>query len=61
MSRREYIFPNIVNEVIRIMGHVVQQHILTDFKSTMQISLIVENASNIYNNEHINISIRWVD
>ena len=61
LCRREYISPEIVNELIKIMGQTVLRQILAEIKSTMFFSLIADEASDISHNEYINISIRWVD
>ena len=61
LCRREYISPEIVNELIKIMGEAVLRQILAEIKSTMWFSLIADEASDISHQEYINISIRWVD
>ena len=61
LHRKEYISPEIVNELIMMMGQAVLRQILAEIKSTLWFSLIADEASDISHNEYINISIRWVD
>ena len=61
LLRREYISPEIVNELIMFMGQTVLPQILTEIKSTLWYSIIADEASDISHNEHMNLAIRWVD
>ena len=61
LCRREYISPEIVNELIKLMGQAVLRQVLAEIKSTMWFSLIEDEASDISHNEYMNISVRWVD
>ena len=61
LRRKEYISPEIVNELIMIMGQTVLRQILAEIKSTLWYSLIADEASDISHNEQTNIAIRWVD
>jgi hypothetical protein len=58
LDRSQYISPEIVNELIKIMDQTVLRQILVEIKSTMCFSLIADEASDISHND---ISIRWVD
>ena len=61
LCRREYISPEIVNELIKLMGQAVLRQVLAEIKSTMWFSLIADEASDSSHNEYMNISVRWVD
>ena len=61
LHKKEYTFPEIVNELITIMGQACYNRFWQRFKSTLWFSLIADEASDISHNEYINISIRWVD
>lgn len=61
LSKKEYISPDIVNELIKIMGQTVLRSILAQIRSSMWFSLIADEASDISKNEHMCISIRWVN
>ena len=61
LLKKEYISPEIVNELISIMGQTVLRQILSEIRSTMWFSLIADEASDISHHEHVSISIRWVD
>ena len=60
LKKKEYISPEIINELITIMGQAVLRQILANIKSTPWLSLIADEASDISHHENINISIRWV-
>ena len=61
LHKREYISPEIVNELIAIMGNTVLRQVLALIKSALWYSLIADEATDISHNEQISISIRWVD
>ena len=61
LHKREYISPEIVNELIAIMGNTVLRQVLALIKSALWYSLIADEATDISHNEQISISIQWVD
>ena len=61
LHMREYISPEMVNELIAIMGNTVLRQVLALIKSALWYSLIANEATDISHNEQISISIRWVD
>ena len=61
LKKREYISPDIVNEIIVLMGQNVLRTILAQIKTSMWFALIADEASDISHNEHMCISIRWVN
>lgn len=61
LRKKEYISPDIVNELIMMMGQAVLRQILKDVREALWFSLIADEASDISHNEHLSISIRWVE
>ena len=61
LRKKEYISPEIVNELIMMMGQAVLRQLLKDVRSALWFSLIADEASDISHSEHLSISIRWVD
>lgn len=57
LQKREYISPEIVNEIITIMGQTVLRQILADIKGGMWFSLIADEATDISRNEQMCISV----
>ena len=53
--------PEIINEVIMMMGQAVLRDILTEIKRSYWFALIADEASNLSHNEHLSLSIRWID
>ena len=58
LTNKEYISPDIVNEIIVLMGQTVLRNILAQIKTSMWFALIADEASDISKNEHMCISIR---
>ena len=61
LCQREYISPEIINEVIMMMGQAVLREILTEIKRSYWFALIDDEASDLSHNEHLSLSIRWID
>ncbi|MCG8624098.1 MAG: DUF4371 domain-containing protein [Proteobacteria bacterium] len=61
LNMKEYISPNIVNEVIVVMGQTVLRSIIAQIKTSMWFALIADEVLDISRNEHMCISIRWVN
>ena len=62
LSNREYVSPEIVNELIKIMGNSVLRGILSNIKSNSSFfSIIADEATDVSRNEQMSLSIRWVD
>ena len=61
LHKREYISPEIINEIISIMGQSVLREILSEIKSSLWFSVIADEATDICNNEQMSISICYVD
>ena len=61
LNKKEYISPDIVNEIIVLMGQTVLRSIIAQIKTSVWFALIADEASDISRNEHMCISIRWVN
>ena len=54
LRRREYISPDIVNELIKIMGQCVLRKLLTEIRASLWYSILVdEDISDISHNEQM--------
>lgn len=61
LRRREYISPDIVNELITIMGQSVLRELLTEIRASLWFSILADEATDVSHNEQMSLSIRWVD
>lgn len=61
LKQKEYISPEIVNEIITIMGRSVLRTILAKINAAFWFSVIADEAADISNEEQMSVSIRWVD
>lgn len=61
LNRKEYISPEIVNEIIAAMGQCVLRNILADVSAALWYSIIVDKATDVSHNEQMSLSVRWVD
>ena len=61
LRHREYISPEIVNEVIMTMGHSVLRQLLSEIKSCFWFSILADEATDISHHEQMSLSILWVD
>lgn len=61
LHKREYISPEIINEIIKLMGQSVLQKILASIKMAQWFSILADEATDVSHNEQISLSIRWVD
>ena len=59
--KKEYTSPEILNEIITIMGQSVLQKLLTRIQSCLWFSIIVDEATDISRNEQMSLSILWVE
>ena len=60
LSKREYTSPDIVNELITIMGQCVLRNFLARVKEAMWYAIIADEATDVSQNEVMCISVRWV-
>ena len=61
LRQKDYISPEIVNEVIKIMGQCVLRKILADIRTSLWYAIIADEATDVCHNEQMSLSIRWVD
>lgn len=61
LQRREYISPEIVNEIIMIMDQSLLRQLLSEIKGSMWFSILADEATDISHHEQMSLSIRWVD
>ena len=61
LKRKEYISPEIVNEIITAMGQQVLRTILSEVRVSLWYSVIVDEATDVCHNEQMSFSVRWVD
>ena len=61
LRRREYISPDIINEIIATMGQTVLRQLLVEIRSSLWFSILADEATDISHHEQMSLSIRWVD
>ena len=61
LVKKQYISPEIINEVITSMGQCVLCKILAEVCTSLWYSIIVDEATDIVHNEQMSVSVRWVD
>ena len=61
LRKKEYISPEIVNEIIMMMGQSVLRQLLSEIKSSLWFSILADEATDISHHEQMSLSIRWVD
>ena len=61
LKKREYISPEIINEVITICGQMILRQLLKDIYAADNFTLIADEATDISHSEQMCIAIRWVD
>ena len=61
LEKREYISPDIINEMIKLMGTAIRNEILAEIKGSRRYAVIADEATDISHTEQISLSIRWVN
>ena len=61
LKKREYISPEIINEIIKICGQMILRQLLKDIYASDYFALIADEATDISHNEQICIAISWMD
>ncbi len=61
LRKRDYISPEIINEIITICGQTILRQLLQDISAADYFALIADEATDISHNEQMCIAIRWVD
>ena len=59
--RKEYTSPDIINEIIAIMGNTVLREILGLIRTSMWFSAIADEATDVSRNEQMSLTIQWID
>ena len=61
LKKREYLSPEVINNIITICGQMILRQLLQDILAADYFSLIADEATDIFHNEQMHIAIRWVD
>lgn len=61
LTKREYISPDIVNELIRMMGQSLLRTLLGEIRSSLWFAILADEATDVSHHEQLSLSIRWVD
>ena len=61
LHQKDYISPEIVNEIISSMGQCVLRNILARVSTALWYSVIVDEATDVCRNEQMSLSVRWTD
>ena len=61
IRNRDYISPEIINEIITLCGKTLLRQLLKDISAADYFALIADEATDISHNEQMCIAIRWVD
>ena len=61
LKKRDYISPEIINEIVTICGQTILRQMLQDICTADFFALIADEATDISHNEQMCIAIRWVD
>ena len=61
LRRREYISPEIINELIAEMGRSVLRKLLDCIRTSLWFSILADEATDISHHEQMSLSIRWID
>ena len=61
LCRREYISPDIINELITKMGQSVLRQLLVEIRSSLWFAILADEATDISHHEQMSLSICWVD
>lgn len=59
LHQREYVSPEIINEIIRLMGNTVLRNLLISIKSSLWFAIIADEATDMSRNEQMSLCIRW--
>jgi len=61
LEKREYTSPDIINDMIKLMGTAICKEILAESKGSRWYAFIANEATDISHTEHISLSIRWIN
>ena len=57
----KYTAPDIQNEILKIMSHSVLRQLAASLQSTIFLTIMVDETTDVSNKEHVVICFRWVD
>lgn len=60
-QRQEYISPEIVNEIITLMGQYLLCKLLCEIKSSLWFFILADKSIDVSHHEQLSLSIRLVD
>ena len=61
IKKRDYTSPEIIDEMIGLMGNTVLRQILAQIKSSSWFSIIVDEVTDVCRNEQMSLIIRWTN
>ena len=61
LKQRDYLSPEIVNEIITKMGQFVLRDILSHVKESRFYSILADEATDVSHQEQMCLSVRWID
>ena len=61
IHKKQYTSPEIINEIIILIGHRILYSLLVGIKRSLWFSIIANKATDISGNEQMSLSIRYVD
>ena len=61
LRKKEYVSPQIVNELINLMGQAMLRQLVEEIREAKFYSLIADEATDISRQEQMCVSIRWID
>ncbi len=61
LQKREYISPQIINELITTMGQSVLRQLLGEIRMSLWFSILADEATDISRHEQMSLSICWVN
>ena len=61
LCKKEYTSPEIVNELITIIGQMLLRQLLSEIRCSLWFSIVTDEATDISHQEQMSLSVRWVD
>ena len=61
LHKKEYISPEIVNEIIIAIGQSGLRQLLSEIRKSLWFSILADEATDMSRHEQMSLSIRWVD
>ena len=60
IQKQQYLSPEIINELIKLMGNELLRQLLTRIREATWFSILADETTDIANDEQLSLSIRWV-